>query len=181
MNRPPACTYLEVLLDLNYLYVLFPFVRSFQALIFPFVRSGVFPFVRGKPPGITGFCGKPTDEALSGPMSVFGQGMVTGRRSGPPGAILEASTGLGHGGRFFCWCFHPPARVAVAEAFLARRIGVVHLLSQDEEPAQRLQEAPDRTFWAWVRDVGFRHSVVSPPPPKPRPAVAPHGQDGASI
>ena len=28
-NRPPACTYLKVLLDLNYLYVLFPFVRSF--------------------------------------------------------------------------------------------------------------------------------------------------------
>ena len=180
MHRPPACTYLEVLHDLNYMYVLFPFVRSFQALIFPFVRSGVFPFVRGKPPGITGFCGKPTDEALSGPMSVFGQGRSP---AGDPGRQARfwrrqraLVTGFG-----FCWCFHPPARVAVAEAFLARRIGVVHLLSQDEEPAQRLQEAPDRTFWAWVRDVGFRHSVVSPPPPKPRPAVAPHGQDGASI
>ena len=29
MNRPPACTYLEVLFDQYYLYVLFPFVRSF--------------------------------------------------------------------------------------------------------------------------------------------------------
>ena len=29
MNRPPACTYLEVLLALNYLYVLGVFVRSF--------------------------------------------------------------------------------------------------------------------------------------------------------
>ena len=73
MNRPTACTYLELLFDLNYLYVLFPFVRSFQALIFPFVRSGVFPFVRGKQPGITGFCGKPTGEPLSGPMSILGQ------------------------------------------------------------------------------------------------------------
>ena len=62
--------------------------------------------------------------------------------------------------------FHPAARVAVAEAFLARRVGVVHLLSQDEEPAQRPQEAPDGTFWAWVRDVGFRHSVVSLPLPQ---------------
>ena len=29
MNRPSACTYLSVLLAFNYLYVLFPFVRSF--------------------------------------------------------------------------------------------------------------------------------------------------------
>ena len=113
-------------------------------------------------------------------MSIFGQ---EGHR---PAIRAARRDSVGVNGpwsrvRFFCWCFHPAARVAVAEAFLARRIGVVYLLSQDEEPAQRLQEATDRTFWAWVRDVGFRHSVVSPPPPKPRPAVAPHGQDGASI
>ena len=29
MNRPPTCIYLEVLFALNYMYVLFPFVRSF--------------------------------------------------------------------------------------------------------------------------------------------------------
>ena len=88
------------------------------------------------------------------------------QRSGPLGAILEALTGLCHGAPVFLLAFfHPASRVAVAEAFLARRIGVVHLLAQDEKPTQCPPESPDGTFWAWVRDVGFRHSVVSPPPP----------------
>ena len=88
------------------------------------------------------------------------------QRSGPLGAILEALTGLCHGAPVYLLAFfHPASRVAVAEAFLARRIGVVHLLAQDEKPAQCPPEAPDGTFWTWVRDVGFRHSVVSPPPP----------------
>ena len=52
--------------------------------------------------------------------------------------------------------FHPAARVAEAEAFLARRIDLVQLLARDVEPAQRPLEAPDGTFRAWVRDVGFR-------------------------
>ena len=73
---------------------------------------------------------------------------------------------LSRGEVFLLAFFHPASRVAVAEAFLARRVGVVHLLSQDEEPAQRPQEAPDGTFWSWVRDVGFRHSVVSLPLPQ---------------
>ena len=89
------------------------------------------------------------------------------QRSRLTDAILGASTGLCHGGSVFLLAFfHPASRVAVAEAFLARRVGVVHLLSQDEEPAQRPQEAPDGTFWSWVRDVGFWHSVVSLPLPQ---------------
>ena len=52
--------------------------------------------------------------------------------------------------------FHPAARVAEAEAFLARRIDLVQLLARDVEPAQRPLEAPDGTFRAWVRDVGCR-------------------------
>ena len=52
--------------------------------------------------------------------------------------------------------FHPAARVAEAEAFLARRIDLVQLLVRDVEPAQRPLEAPDGTFRAWVRDVGCR-------------------------
>ena len=59
MNRPPACTYLEVLLDQYYLYVVMVFVRSFWTLVMVFVRSGVMVFVRGKLLRITGFCGKP--------------------------------------------------------------------------------------------------------------------------
>ena len=51
--------------------------------------------------------------------------------------------------------FHPAARVAEAEAFLARRIAVVHLLANDVEPAQRPNERP-HAFSASVRDVGFR-------------------------
>ena len=50
--------------------------------------------------------------------------------------------------------FHPAARVAEAEAFLARRITVVHLCAPDVEPAQRSNEHP-RAFSASVRDVGF--------------------------
>ena len=89
------------------------------------------------------------------------------QRSRLPDAILGASTGLCYGASVFLLAFfHPASRVAVAEAFLARRVGVVHLLSQDEEPAQRPQKAPDGTFWSWVRDVVFRHSVVSLPLPQ---------------
>ena len=48
MKRPPACTYLSVLLAFNYLYVRLAFVRSFRPLILVFVRCGVLVFVRGK-------------------------------------------------------------------------------------------------------------------------------------
>ena len=41
----PACTYLEVLLALNYLYV-----------VMVFVRFGVMVVVRAKLPGLTGCC-----------------------------------------------------------------------------------------------------------------------------
>ena len=41
----PACTYLEVQLALNYLYV-----------VMVFVRFGVMVVVRAKLPGLTGFC-----------------------------------------------------------------------------------------------------------------------------
>ena len=40
------------------------------------------------------------------------------------------------------------------EAFLARRIGGVHLLARDEEPAQR-PGCPLGCVLGWVRDVGF--------------------------
>ena len=48
MHRPAACTYLEVLLALDYMYVLRVFVRSNQPLIRVFVRNGIRVFVRGK-------------------------------------------------------------------------------------------------------------------------------------
>ena len=47
-------------------------------------------------------------------------------------AILRVLVGLWRG-----TAFHPATRVAVPEAFLARRICVVHQLARAEEPAQR--------------------------------------------
>ena len=58
IHKPTACTYLKVLLALNYLYVRLAFVRSFRPLILVFVRCGVLVFVRVKLYRITGFCGK---------------------------------------------------------------------------------------------------------------------------
>ena len=46
MNRPTACTYLLVLLDQYYLYVLGVFVRSFRPLLGVFVRFSLGVFVR---------------------------------------------------------------------------------------------------------------------------------------
>ena len=43
------------------------FVRSFRPINVVFVRFGVVVFVRGKLPGITGFCEKRPGAALSGP------------------------------------------------------------------------------------------------------------------
>ena len=44
--------------------------------------------------------------------------------------------------------------IAGLSQFLARRIGGVHLLAQDEEPAQR-PGCPFGCVLGWVRDVGF--------------------------
>ena len=97
----------------------------------------------------------------------MGFGGVTGSDPGHQPRSWGRQRAFVTGRRFFLLAFfHSASRVAVAEAFLARRVGVVHLLSQDEEPAQCPQEAPNGIFWAWVRDVGFRHSVVSLPLPQ---------------
>ena len=50
--------------------------------------------------------------------------------------------------------FRPAARVAIPEAFLARRIGLVDLLAQDEESAQR-PGGPLGYVLGRVLDVGF--------------------------
>ena len=100
--------------------------------------------------------------------------MLSGHRlrSRLPDAILGASTGLWHGASVFLLRpFTPASRVAVAEAFLARRVGVVPRSRSDEEPAQRPQEAPDGT-WSLGPHVRFSalgrlHFL--------RVEVAPHG------
>ena len=65
-------------------------------------------------------------------------------------AILRVLVGLWRG-----TAFHPATRVAVPEAFLARRICVVHQLARAEEPAQR-PGSPLGCVLGWVLDMGFR-------------------------
>ena len=49
---------LPYLLDLNYLYVRFLFIRRNRPVRFLFIRTGIFPFIRCNTPRITGICGQ---------------------------------------------------------------------------------------------------------------------------
>ena len=66
MNRPPACTYLSVLLDQYYLYVLGVFVRSFRPLLGVFVRFSLEGVCQCKTTRNHRILWKTPTEALSG-------------------------------------------------------------------------------------------------------------------
>ena len=107
---------------------------------------------RGKLTEITAVCGKCRKSGSKGFLSRSAVGRLD---KGAPArvrrfwALLGALPGLRRGMAF------PAFGVTEPEAFLARWMGVVHLLAQDEEPAQR-PGCPLGWLRGRVLDVGFR-------------------------
>ena len=90
---------------------------------------------------------------------------IQATRRDPGGVNGPLSRSVG----FLLAFFHPAARVAVAEAFLARRVGVVPLSGAAHEPLAR--RAGLRGFTAVA--VTDAHPLAAPPPSSDlRPVIA---------